>query len=232
VKRKWSLAVAGFAVVLLVAGTWSVYVRTAPAAGPAATRAPRTPPSPPEGSLPVASDLPAPTRAASATPLVLIYHQPPAGRDFPPRRLDVAAWHDGRIVWRRDDGTLLQARIDTRLLDELLQRLHADGVFGDGDVRLSYTVPDGGWQAVEVRLADRVLELQSSGPREGHPNLIHTADGIEVLDGRDPEAVRAAQPPEFRRFRQVWSEIESTVRSWVPATGEPFTGPDPIGEAR
>ena len=182
-------------------------------------------------ALPSATTLPAPTLAASDHPVILIYldtgflNNP----DRPPSRLDVAVWGDGRIVWDAN-GSPLQARIDAKQLDALLQRLHRDGVFGEGKTYYASWGPDSAFEVIDVRLPDRRLELHSWHELfEKNSELVVTSEGVGSLDGRDRDAVLAAEPQEYQRFRRVWSDIRSTVKSWIPAQGEPFTGTVALG---
>src|SRR4051812_31243013 len=82
--------------------------------------------------LPSATTLPAPALTASRTPVILIYADSYSLNLQTPRdQVEAAVWGDGRMVWRARDGSLLQADIDTSKIDDLLQRLHRQGVFGD-----------------------------------------------------------------------------------------------------
>ena len=176
-------------------------------------------------ALPSATTLPPPTLADSETPVILIYQ---AGGFSDPQvlteRVRTAVWSDGRIVWSAD-GSLREARIDPRQIDGLLQRLHRDGVFGDGDVYQAHFGPDSTYDVIDVRLPDRRLQLLSWHEGfEQNPKLVVTSKGVESLEGRDRDAVLAAEPAEYQRFRQVWSDIRSAVDSWRPARGGPFAG--------
>jgi hypothetical protein len=181
-------------------------------------------------ALPSATTLPAPTLAASEKPVILLY-QDSYSRNLQAPREQVASavWSDGRIVWRAN-GTLLQSRIDVKRIDDLLQRLHRVGVFGHGKAYDGNTGPDSDFDVIEVRLADRVLQMNSwHEVFEKNPKLVVTSHGVESLDGRDRSAVLAAQPPEYQHFRRVWSDIRATVESWTPSEGEAFTGAIPLG---
>ena len=161
---------------------------------------------------------------------VIVYYTFRYSRDLegPPEQLNAAVWRDGRIVWREDDN-LLQSRIEVKQIDALLQRLNDEGAFGDGSTYEGHFGPDSSFRVLEVNLPDRQLKLASwHEGRETIPNLVATAEGIVPLDGRDRDAVLAAQPPEYQRFRRIWSEIRSTLDSWKPADGEPFNGTVPV----
>jgi hypothetical protein len=181
-------------------------------------------------SLPFHSTLPAPTLTPSDEPTVLI-HEVPGNKlvraESARTPLDVAVWSDGRIVWRRDRG-LLQGRIDKAKLLELLERLHAEGVFGACKSCVEYYGPDADFEVIEVRTADRELRLASwHEASERDSRLVGTVHGLESFGGRNREDVLAAQPDEYRRFRRIWSDIHSTVMSWIPQGGELFTGAMP-----
>jgi hypothetical protein len=175
-------------------------------------------------ALPSVSTLPPPVLTALDRPVILIYED--IYNDLPPLRpqyhLDTVVWADGRIIWRAGDS-LLRGKIDTRKIDGLIQRLHREGVFGDGKGYYGEFPPDSSFMVIKVRLADRQLELCSRNDGlEQTTRTVFTSQGMESLDGRDRDAVLAAQPPEWKRFRSVWSDIRSTVRSWIPPKGEPF----------
>jgi hypothetical protein len=99
----------------------------------------------PTNGLPSATTLPVPTLVASDTPVILLYEDMSGGLkgDEPAQPLEVAVWGDGRIVWR-ENNSLLQGRIDPKKIDELLQRLHREGVFGNGMVEYNNFGPDAG----------------------------------------------------------------------------------------
>jgi hypothetical protein len=182
-------------------------------------------------ALPSATTLPAPVLAVSEKPLILIYCDSYGGRELsqaPHDQIDTAVWSDGRIVWQAG-GSMRQARIDTKKIDELIQKLHRDGVFGDGNAYYGNVGPDSTFDVIDVRLPDRRHKLHSWHEGfEHNPKLVVTSRGVEALEGRNRDAVLAAEPPEYRRFLRIWSEIRTTVRSWVPSAGEPFTGTVPI----
>ena len=176
-------------------------------------------------ALPSETTLPAPALAVSEKPLILRYEDSYSSNPQAPReQVTTAVWSDGRIVWRAN-GALRQSRIDTKKIDALLQQLHREGVFGGGKAYYGNTGPDSSFDVIEVRLADRELVMSSWHERfEKDPKVVVTSHGVESLDGRNRNAVLAAEPPEYQRFRRVWSDIGSTVESWTPSEGEPFTG--------
>ena len=181
--------------------------------------------------LPSATALPAPVLVASEKPIILLYADGLGGveRDSPTQPLEVAVWGDGRIVWRQDNA-LLEGRTETKRIDELLQQLHREGVFGSGSVEYVNYGPDSAFDVVEVRLPDRTLKLESWHEGfEQNPKLVDTSKGVTALEGRSREAVLAAELPEYLRFRRIWSDIRTAVKSWTPADGKPFAGPDPLG---
>lgn len=182
-------------------------------------------------ALPSATNLPAPALAASEKPVILLYQDSYSGHPQEPREQVIAVWSDGRIVWQAN-GALLQSRIDTKKIDALFQRLHREGVFGDGNAYYGNTGPDSSFDVIEVRLADRQLRMDSwHEDFEKNPKLVVTSRGVESLEGRNRDAVLAAEPPEYRRFRRVWLDIQSAVDSWIPSGGDPFTGTIPVGRA-
>lgn len=182
--------------------------------------------------LPSKTTLSAPKLVPSDKPVILLYEDGFGGLSSraPAQPIEVAVWGDGRIVWRKDDA-LLSGRIDSNKVDELLQRLHREGVFGAGTARYTAFGPDAAYDVVEIRLPDRKLWLGSWHEMAEHnANLVATSYGITSVDARGRDAMLAAEPPEYRRFRKIWSDIRTTVKSWTPATGERFSGQVPHGE--
>jgi hypothetical protein len=184
--------------------------------------------APRQSALPSATTLQAPKLVTSDDPLMLLYQA--GDRRLSTTRLDVAVWSDGRIVWRRGDD-LLESRVATHNVDDLLQQLHREGVFGDGNVDVFYAGPSANVEVIEINLPDRRIRLSSWHDLfEQNQNLIATSRGIEPLNGRNRDNVLAREPKEYRRFRHLWADIRSTVESWLPLDGEPYTGDIPIGK--
>jgi len=180
--------------------------------------------------LPSSSQLPLPTLTPSETPVVLMYADSLDRIVKPNDQLTVAVWSDGRIVWR-EYSSLLHGKMDVSKLEALLQRLHREGVFGDGKAYYGNVGPDSGFETIEVRTADRALKLVSWHDLfEKNAKIVVTSKGVEALDGRSREAVLAEEPKEYVRFRRIWSDIRTTVKSWTPKDGEPYNGPIPIHE--
>lgn len=174
--------------------------------------------------LPTATTLLAPVRVNVETPILLIYRDS-LNSPVPPRdQVQVAVWGDGKIVWRIGKS-MMQGRVAVEKIDALLMKLHEDGVFGDGHAYQAEIGPDAAFEAIEVRLFDRLLKMVSWHERFAqNPRLIVTAHGVESLDGRDPQAVMADQPEPYQRFRRIWAEIRAAVKSWEPTSGEPYDG--------
>src|SRR5258706_11070860 len=116
---------------------------------------------PPVQTLPSATTLPAPVLTVSEKPLILIYRDSYGeGPQAPRGQIDTAVWSDERIVWRAG-GSMRRARIDAKKIDELVQRLHRDGVFGDGKAYYGNLGPDATFDVIDVQLSDRRLQLRS-----------------------------------------------------------------------
>lgn len=191
---------------------------------------PEKPPPEPPKVLPAATTLPAPVLLASELPVLMIYRD--ALNTEPSRNnLQCAVWPNGTIVWR-DGRSLLQSRVEPAKIDALLQRLHAEGVFGDGNTYFANVGPESSvFDVIQIRLSDRSLKLASWHERFAqNPRVVVTSRGVESLDGRDPEEVLRFDAPEYYRFRKIWSEIRDAVRSWQPTRGEVFEGEVPIGQ--
>jgi hypothetical protein len=55
-----------------------------------------------------------------------------------------------------------------------------------------------------------------------------TAGGITSLRGQKREDALQAQPEEYRRFRNTWSEIRQAVAALIPQTGTPYADEIPL----
>lgn len=191
--------------------------------------APTTAPAPEKlRSLPSNTTLPPPVLAHSEKPVIVLYDYITGGWEASRYEVDTAVWSDGKIVWRKDDGLFL-SHIDIKQIDALLQRLHEEGVFGDGSTYYGNFGPDSSFRIIEVNLPDRKLKMASwHEAMDGNPKAVATARGLEALEGRDRNAVLASQPPEYKRFVRIWSDVRSTVESWRPTEGEPFNETVPV----
>lgn len=176
-------------------------------------------------SLPTSTTLPAPKLKSSEEPVIVIYLDSYGlTLEGPRTRLITAVWPDGKIVWRKD-RELLTGEIEPARIDDLIQRLHRENVFGDGNAYYNNTGPDAAFTAIRINLADRRLVMYSwHESAETSPRVVATSRGLESLNGRNRDAVLAAEPPEYKRFRAVWSDIRATVASWIPPEGAPFDG--------
>src|SRR5688572_27144501 len=145
--------------------------------------------------LPSETTPPPPALVASELPVVLLKSDSDSGNPQATRdQVNLAAWHDGRIVWRTPEGQLLAGRFDPAKLEELLARLHEEGVFGTGKTEFGNLGPDSSFDVIEVRLHDRELQMRSWHELYGDGvEVLVTANGVEWLEGRDAAAVMAEQ---------------------------------------
>ena len=133
-------------------------------------------------------------------------------------------WSDGRIAWSGDTvsgGSPLQtATIEAAAVADAIEAIRSSALRGGcwiGEVR---TGPDADVTSVRVWDGDTlIVDVASWHERfEADPRLVVTATGVEPLGGRSREAVLAQQPPEYRLYRQRWTEVVDRLRRLVPAT--------------
>jgi hypothetical protein len=156
--------------------------------------------------LPSSTTLPPPVLVKSDKPIICIYHDYHFGT--PLHGIEAVVWSDGRIVWYAGDKAMM-GYTDISHLNNLMAKLHQEGVFGNGRGEYEYAAADAPLEAIIVKLADRKLLLRSR----------------HELSGQYPKLDDITQKPtEFERFRRTWKEIRSSVKSWIPAEGVVFIG--------
>jgi len=146
-----------------------------------------------------------------------------------------ALWSDGRIVWSesRVQGAppYQQGRFPHEKLAALMETLDRQGVFNDKALARAWLGPDSKFTTIAIDDGRRRLKMQSWHELfEQKTNLVATAAGITPLRGQKREDVLQAQPEEYRRFRNTWSEIRQVVAALIPQTGTPYADEIPLPE--
>ena len=141
-----------------------------------------------------------------------------------------ALWADGRIVWSASATNggppYRQGKFLTEKLRTLLDRLAEKDVFADKTLARAWYGPDAAYTTIAIGDGQRRLRLRSWHERfEQNTNLVALASGITSLQGRNRETLLREEPAEYRKFREVWSELRQAVAGLVPQTGVPYTGP-------
>lgn len=163
-----------------------------------------------------------PVLVESKSPIICIYNDYWYGDRL--HGLEAAVWADGRVVWFQD-GKPFSGYTTVANINKLLLMLHQEGVFGDGTCEFQFAVPDTDCEGIIIKLHDRKLRFLSCHELfERNSNLVATAHGITSLEGRDRKEVLSQEPSEFQRFRRIWGEIRSSVKSWTHKDGFPFVG--------
>ena len=156
--------------------------------------------------LPSSTTLPPPVLVKSDKPIICIYHDYHFGT--PLHGIEAVVWSDGRIVWYAGDKAMM-GYTDVSRLNNLMAKLHQEGVFGDGQGEYEYAAADAPLEAIFVKLSDRRLILLAN------KWLLEHAPRLEA-DSQEPN--------NFERFRRTWTEIRSSVKSWIPAEGVVLVG--------
>lgn len=155
---------------------------------------------------------------------------PPGEAPREPSQPLVLIFEDGRVLWRTEgsqattwhSGTVTQAALQQ--LAATTEKLDAEA---KAQLLTSRLGPDASYTQLFLRLKDRHAALLESWHRGLGPETIATANGLAAREGRDPAAVLAAQPAEYRAFRRAWQTLEdalwaltttTTKRSEVTAT--------------
>ncbi len=183
----------------------------------------------------LAGSIPAGTNS-SASPAILIYTTvgyppppPPGETNIPGPNLVVALWADGRIIWseKRVAGgpPYVQGQFDRKKLDALLGSLNDQGFWTNAALQRPWFGPDSKTTRIVINDGHYQLVVMESWHElyEQHSNTVATARGLTSLNGRDRAEVLRAQPPDYRQFRNTWSEIRDKVAEMIPAQGEPYT---------
>lgn len=165
----------------------------------------------------------------SAPPAILIYTTvgyPPPGETNPGPRLVVALWSDGKIIWsdaRVSGGPpYFQGQFDITKLNALLGSLESQGALTNAAFQPAWFGPDSKTTRMIINDGHHRLALESWHELfEQHSNLVVTAQAVSSLNGRNRDEVLREQPPNYRQFRNTWSEVRNHVAELIPAKGDP-----------
>ena len=137
-----------------------------------------------------------------------------------------AVWTDGRVAWSGDPlhgGPPYRAgRVRPDSVQALLDDWQRRGVFDDPALDRANVGPDAASTCITVLHGRRMLamcswhELYEAGGR-----TVATTAGLEPLDGRQRDAVLAAEPAAYQHYRRVWAALRADLATLIPDHGEP-----------
>ncbi len=150
------------------------------------------------------------------------------GTDTSPR-LSVAIWQDGRIIWSRDQSRggppFLSARVEPQQVQALLDRFERERVFDAKSFRHSWFGPDSSFTSIWLQSATQHTRLQSWHEGfEMQPHLVALSSGVQPLNGRTREDALRKDTKEYQRFRQIWSDLRSSISALIPKHGDAYAG--------
>lgn len=153
----------------------------------------------------------------------------------PVPRIAVAIRGDGQALFSAaEDGAgppFRRGQVDVARLRAWLTERRAAGTFDDANLRYSRVGPDAPCWAIALRAGDLELTTCSWHFRAASTTTVVTANGIEVLAGRDRAAVLAAQPDDFQRYVRDFEAIVRDARAMLPP-GEPVPDAEAATAAR
>jgi hypothetical protein len=144
------------------------------------------------------------------------------------RRLLMAAWDDGTVVWRPDPEVIEMhcARVDPARVAEVRDQIFAN-VRSVAPDRRRYTFPDTTITWIDARHVGETLTLASAHEHfEDDPRLVALDRGITTVDARGREVMLAECAPDYLAFRDAWSRTRASAASLVPAEGTPCSVSD------
>ena len=171
-------------------------------------------------------------RCADSAPAVAVFGESlglvAPGTDSGPH-LIVGIWPDGRIVWSRDQqrggSPYLSVRVEPQQVQALLDRFERERVCDAKSFRHSWFGPDSSITTIWLQSATQHTRLQSWHEGfEAQPHLVALSSGVTSLNGRTREDALRKDTTEYQRFRQIWSDLRSSISALVPKRGDAYTG--------
>jgi hypothetical protein len=101
-----------------------------------------------------------------------------------------------------------------------LDELETDGLSRGPICSEAHFGPDAPFTTIAMAQGQRRVSMISwHEVFEQSPTCVATSAGVEVLNGRDREAVVAAEPESYRRFRRLWKETRDRLAALIPNSG-------------
>ena len=136
----------------------------------------------------------------------------------------LVVFDDGRLAWSADPllggEPLTEATVDPGLVSAAIEEIDHEVLSGEewtGERRFG---PDARWTHMLLRSGGRVIVDVGSWHEilEANPELVVRATGVEPLGERRRRDVLAAEPEEYRRFRQRWTAVVERLRRLIPTS--------------
>jgi hypothetical protein len=136
-----------------------------------------------------------------------------------------AVWPDGQVIWSRDDlnggPPYFQGRIDRQALRTMLADLETTGAFTASYVRTNNFGPDSYCTGIFMAQGAKTFMSRSWHELvEQNPNLMAASSGLTSLKGQTRGAFLKSDDPEYQKYRRLWGEVRSRIRTLVPQNGE------------
>jgi hypothetical protein len=140
----------------------------------------------------------------------------------------LALWRDGFALWSADEvagGPPYWAGWQAEeKMEETLTAVKRLAEIGRVPARQFFFGPDARWVSLQIFEQGHWLIHLGSWHElfEANPALVATEGGIEPLNGRERDAVLAAQPAEYQAFRHRWQAIKERLLALVPTQRVPY----------
>lgn len=138
----------------------------------------------------------------------------------------VFVFDDGRVLWSEDPvkggAPFRVGQVPPSVLKALAGRVEGYDAAGRAALTTVSVGPDATHAVLYVRTdGDQHVLMKSWHPRDPKAQFVATSRGLVSREGRDPAAVLAADTAEYRRFRQVWAELEGELTRLTASAGSP-----------
>ena len=169
-------------------------------------------------------------RGKAETPIISIYVldwslRLEESEDWEPYPAVLLVWRDGSVLWSEDrvggGPPYFRGRTSTDQVAEAIKTIEQTGAFEGMPWPLHFGF-DSAFTTIAVCDGSRRLSMSSWHELfELNPKLVAASYGVTSLDGRNREDVIAAQPEDYRVFRETWKQIRDVTSSLIPAEGHP-----------
>ena len=145
------------------------------------------------------------------------------------RRLILAAWADGHVVWSeariRGGPPYFSGQVAPSRVVTALNRAEQDGAFGDSRLGQPCFGPDSRFTTILFRKGKLEVRMDSWHEQaEAQGRLIASSCALTSLSSRRRLEVLKKEPAEYLYYRVVWGELRAAGSSLIPTTGRPVKG--------